>query len=240
MFRSDEFRRAFISSGGSPNSANTYNSYLGRIDRAIGGLDEVIASRGISDVLAWGQSHGGPPFDVRPSDARSALRRYVQFVSLGEDVSEPLVEARSSSTPSTMPDVESSSGLAFKLERQLQEAARRQLDALEVGLVEDDGGVELSVQTGRIDILARGTDGRLVVIELKAGPCPPGTIEQALGYAQSVSEERNEEVRTVIVAAEFSSRIQAAARRIPDLRLVRYEFSLRFADVTFADRGNGQ
>jgi RecB family endonuclease NucS len=119
-------------------------------------------------------------------------------------------------------------GTIFKLEREMQAAVRKQLSMLESGLSEADGGQEVAVATGRIDILARDQDGKLVVIELKAGACPPGALEQTLGYAEALAEERGEPVRAYLVAAEFSDRIRAAAKRVSDLQLRTYEFSLRF------------
>lgn len=231
MFRSAEFRNFFRNVvGAAPNTCDTYNSYLGRIDRAIGGLDEAITTQGPAAVLAWGHSFSGPPFDVRPSHARSVLKRYVHFAA-GADVLPALQDgAEASDDAEASPEIEAAAGLAFRLEREMQAAVRRQLTALESGLVEADGGIEVPVETGRIDILARAASGELVVIELKAGACPPGAVEQALGYAQSLEEERGEKVRTIVIASDFSSRVRAAARRIPDLRLATYEFSLKFSD----------
>jgi len=107
-------------------------------------------------------------------------------------------------------------------------AVRRQLSNIEPGLVENDGGSEVGVSTGYIDILARDAANKLVVIELKAGKCPAGAMEQALGYAQALSDVRNEPVRVLLIASEFSDRIKAAAKRTVDLQLLTYEFSLKF------------
>jgi RecB family endonuclease NucS len=124
-------------------------------------------------------------------------------------------------------------GIAFRLEHDMQRALRAELDKLEPGLVEADGGREYRVSTGEIDILARDATGAFVVIELKAGRCPAGALEQVLGYAQALREERDDagSVRIFLIAAEFSDRIRAAARMIPGVMLRSYRFSLRFQDV---------
>jgi hypothetical protein len=230
MYKSLEFRNFFLNEvGASPNTWNTYNSYLGRITRALGGLDEAIARDGADAVLLWGDTTVEPPFDVRPSQARSVLKRYVNFVT-GRGFENPDdVGAAELPGSDVAGEAEAASGLAFRLEREMQAAVRKQLSALEPGLVEADGGIEVSVETGRIDILARDARGALVVIELKAGVCPPGAIEQALGYAQSLFEDRNERIRVIVIASEFPSRMRAAARRITDLRLATYEFALKFS-----------
>jgi RecB family endonuclease NucS len=113
----------------------------------------------------------------------------------------------------------------------MQIAVRKQLHHLEDGLEVDDGGNETVVTTGKIDIVARDKKKNLVVIELKAGLCPSGAIEQVLGYAEALSEERKESVRAYLIAGEFSDRTRAAARRVRDLQLRTYEFSIKFNTV---------
>jgi len=226
MYRVDEFRDYFLNTVGAKRSSyNTYNSYLSRIDSAIGGLDEVIARDGIESVIRWGQAASVGPFLTYPSHARSVLKRYLQFV----------VEAEAQrGTEDVAPEEEleceadAAEGVVFKLEREMQAAVRKQLAALEPGLLEADNGFEVTVATGRIDILARDKTGQLVVIELKAGSCPPGALEQTLGYAEALAEERGEPVRAYLIAADFPDRIRAAAKRVHGLELRTYEFSLRF------------
>jgi RecB family endonuclease NucS len=107
-------------------------------------------------------------------------------------------------------------------EKELKVILRQRLCQIEDGLVEADGGHERAVATGKIDITAKDKDGNFVVIELKAGPCPVGTIEQVLGYASDLETETGMRCRAVIVASEFSERIRAATKRTHDLRLINY------------------
>jgi len=226
MYRVSEFKDYFLNTvGGKRNSYNTYNSYLSRIDGAIGGLDEAIARDGLDAVINWGQTTAAGPFLTYPSHARSVLKRYLQFAV---EVRTPPDETQTE-LDDPIAEAEMAEGVVFKLEREMQAAVRKQLSALEQGLIEADGGQEITVATGRIDILAKDRDGKLVVIELKAGACPPGALEQTLGYAEALSEERGEPVRAYLIAAEFSDRIRAAAKRVTGLQLRSYEFSLRFA-----------
>jgi RecB family endonuclease NucS len=132
----------------------------------------------------------------------------------------------------TIQDPIEATGTVFRIEREMQAAVRRQLTVLEPGLREADGGLEFTVGTGRLDILAEDAQGQLVVIELKAGICPPGALEQTLGYAEALSKERDRPVRAFLVAAEFSDRVRAAAKRTLELELRTYEFSLRFHEVS--------
>ena len=108
-------------------------------------------------------------------------------------------------------------------EKELKTLLRRQLDKVEPGLVAADDGRELEVASGRIDITARDADGNFVVIELKAGPCPAGALEQVLGYSSDLEEETGTRCRAVIVASEFSLRQRSAAKRARELHLVTYQ-----------------
>ncbi|OJU24269.1 MAG: hypothetical protein BGN91_06035 [Nitrobacter sp. 62-13] len=226
MYKVQEFRDYMLNTAGlAASTYNTYNSFLGRIDQAIGGLDEALARDGTDKVLEWSRTTSTPPFDVFPSHARSVLNKYIQFH----------IDAQSPDTQEVQEematDAQQASGLAFRLEKEMQAAVRKQLSNLEAGLVEDDEGRELAVSTGYIDIVARDKLGKLVVIELKAGMCPTGALEQALGYAQALSEERNEDVRVMLIASDFSDRLRAAAKRANGLQLLKYEFSLQFNEL---------
>jgi RecB family endonuclease NucS len=117
----------------------------------------------------------------------------------------------------------------FRYECELQKAIRRQLNQVEPGLVEADGGQERSVATGKIDILARDQAGHFVVIELKAGPCPHGALEQVLAYSSDLEAETGTPCRAILVASQFSERIRAAAKRARDISLVTYELQLGLA-----------
>ena len=228
MYHADEFKEYFSKTvKAAPNTVNTYNSYLSRIDKLVGGLDEKVSREGIDATLAWSCTATAPPFDTYPSQARSVLKRYLNFLIelQNPDEDEELTESEAEQ------GLDEPKGLAFRLEKEMQAAVRRQLGNLEQGLVEADNGSETSVATGSVDIVARDKFGKFVVIELKAGRCPSGAMEQALGYGQSLSEERNEEVRVMLIASDFPDRIRAAAKRTIGLTLVTYEFSLRFNQI---------
>lgn len=226
MYDRDGFKRDFLSNGASPNSANTYNSFLNRIDQAIGGLDEAIGRDGPEHVASWGRTNEAEPFATYRSHSMSVLRRYLQYRI-----------ARASGDPDEGTDVEDEleqtlqEDANFKVEREMQAQVRGQLSQLEEGLQIADGGSEISVATGRIDIVARDARGVLVAIELKAGKCPAGALEQVLAYAHSLSLERNEPVRAMLIAGAFSDRLRAAAKRANDVELKTYAYSLSFTEA---------
>jgi RecB family endonuclease NucS len=116
-------------------------------------------------------------------------------------------------------------------EKELKALVRKQLERVEPGLVEADDGREREVPTGKIDITARDANGNLMVIELKAGPCPVGALEQVLGYTADLEAETGAPCRAVLIASEFSDRIRAAAKRANEVYLVTYQME----DVGFAE-----
>jgi RecB family endonuclease NucS len=88
------------------------------------------------------------------------------------------------------------------------------------------------VATGRIDILAEDREGSLVVIELKADEARDSALTQVLGYIGALKEEEaRDDVRGILVAREFSSRVVYAARTA-GVNLVRYGYSFTFTAVT--------
>ena len=107
-------------------------------------------------------------------------------------------------------------------EKELKRLLRAQIEKVEPGLVIDDGGREREVATGKIDITARDANGHFVVIELKVGPCPAGAMEQVLGYSADLEEETGTPCRAIVVAAEFTPRQRAAAKRVHEIYLVTY------------------
>jgi hypothetical protein len=225
-YRADEFRTYFRDVvGAAPNTQNTYNSFLKRIDVAIGGLDEAIGERGVEAVSSWAKQSSEPPFDTYGSHARSVLKRYLNFLIGLDGPSDPIV------VEDIVESAVELSGSYFQLEREMHTAVRSQLEQIEAGLREVESGSEVTTATGRLDILARDASGILVAIELKAGVCPAGALEQVLGYAQSISDERAERVRAILIASDFSDRTRAAAKRATDVTLFKYRFELRFGAV---------
>ena len=221
MYRREEFREWFEASGRAPNTVSTHISRLNGVDHAFD-LDAKLKALGTDGFLAWAKDEATGPFEKYPSGTRSALNRYIEFN----------IQLDSPEEPEKTDDEATDQPLLFKLEREMQAAVRRQLNELEPGLVEADGGRERSVATGNVDIVARDSSGGLVVVELKAGLCPATALEQVLGYADALAEEENEPVRAFLVAGDFSDRTRAASRRTQDLKLCKYEFRLQFHDLS--------
>ena len=125
---------------------------------------------------------------------------------------------------------ENTDQLNFGLEKDLQRALRANIQQLESGLEIVDGGVEKSIEAGRIDITAEDSQGCLVVIELKTGMADLRSVGQVLSYMSSVSEDPSRRVRGILVANDFDGRVIMAARKVPDLSLVAYSFQFSFSE----------
>ena len=125
-------------------------------------------------------------------------------------------------------DDEGAAGLKFGLERDLQTALRNTIAELDPGLTIIDGGTEKSVEAGRIDITAKDQEGKLVVIELKAGKAPLSAMGQILSYMGCVTDHPDQPVRGILVANEFHDRLILAAKAVPNVSLVAYAINFSF------------
>lgn len=120
----------------------------------------------------------------------------------------------------------------FGLERDLQNALRSNIDQLEAGLTITDGGSERKVASGFMDITARDQSGATVVIELKkAGVSDRDAVGQIFGYMGDLTESTRS-VCGILVAGDFSPCVIAAAKAVPNLRLVRYAFRFSFEIIS--------
>ena len=229
-WQADAFRSYFVTQVGKETSANSYAVNLRKLDAYTGGLDQKIEELGYEPIIAWAKSQHEGPFDgPYASSVRSALIRYVKFLI---DASDPEAAAEDTAEADhVINQAEEPDPTIFQYERELQLAVRRQIATLFPGLSVADGGREKSVSTGRIDIFTTDENGDHVAIELKAGSCPPGAIEQVLGYAENVEVETARSCRAILVAADFSDRIRLAARRIPTLSLKTYRLQVAIEDL---------
>lgn len=133
---------------------------------------------------------------------------------------------------------EESEEFQFSFERDLEETLAVNLADLEPGLrLYEQGNIKGrqidAGEIGRIDILAVAHDGALVVIELKAGEAGDRVCAQILRYMGWVKEALGEgrEVRGILVASDFTTRLRYAAKPVPSLQLKRYRVHFEFEDV---------
>jgi hypothetical protein len=121
--------------------------------------------------------------------------------------------------------------MTFGLEKDMQAALRKNIESLEKGLTVIDGGKERITEAGRIDITAKDSMNRTVIIELKAIDAKPEVIAQTLAYMETVKKEDKVDVRGIIIASGFPERVKLAARQIPNLQLTNYSFKFNYNNV---------
>jgi len=117
------------------------------------------------------------------------------------------------------------------LEKDLQQYLASRVNELEKGLVLVDGGIEYQTEAGRIDLLAKDEKGHFVVIELKAGKGKDAALGQLLGYIGCLSKSYKN-VRGILVASNFDTRVVFAANALNNIHLLKYELSFKLNKVT--------
>ncbi len=95
-----------------------------------------------------------------------------------------------------------------------------------------DDGVAHQVESGTIDITARDSEGRTVVILLKGAMAGPRTVGQILNFMGEIqAEDPKTPVRGLLVAPSFDRKGRSMARMAPSLSLRRYQIDFRFMTV---------
>jgi hypothetical protein len=221
--------------GSDPSSVRSYVSTLGRIEAAYGGLDALFADDRLSTLLSdltysTADSRKGVPNPSRVAiggdlynglaSLRSVVNKYRQFRDETDDT------AYADQPADVATEVRT-----FTLERDLQMALRNSITQLEKGLAIIDGGVERTVPSGKIDILAQDAEHAPVVIELKAVPASRDAVGQIASYMGDIAAETGGPVRGMLVAPGFDHKASSAASMVPGLRLVAYTFDFAFTPI---------
>jgi Endonuclease NucS C-terminal domain len=130
-------------------------------------------------------------------------------------------------------------GSEFAYEQDLRDFLAKNLSLIEPGLqlYQEEGitGVEFPAGGRFIDILAVDQTGALVVIELKVSRGYDRVVGQLLryiGWIEQNQAEPGQRVRGVIVAKEISEDLVLACRRIQDVGLYEYQFSVMLRRIT--------
>ena len=131
-------------------------------------------------------------------------------------------------------DIEESFETRASLERDVRDYLVSRLQELEPGLVLHDNGVEHQTDAGRIDILAVDAHQQMVVVEVKAGKARDRALGQLLGYIGCLScqPSAKSQIRGILVANDFDSRVVYACKNLPNIKLLKYKLSFTFNRIT--------
>lgn len=129
---------------------------------------------------------------------------------------------------------------AFSFEKDLQEYLSRELQKLEPGLTlfTEEGltGREISIDSGRIDILAKDAKNGLVIIELKVNQAPHSSLTQILSYMATIKKQfEGKNVRAIIIAEKFDKRLKLAVTQVPNVTLMQYKVKFDFEKVAYEE-----
>lgn len=119
---------------------------------------------------------------------------------------------------------------SITLERDVETHLVRNLDSIEKGLRFIDR--QVSIEVGRVDILAEDASGRRVVIELKVGQANDSAVGQIARYLGWYSRQDGKRPRGMLIASEFPEAVRYATEAIPDLMLVQYKVQFAFNSVS--------
>ena len=118
---------------------------------------------------------------------------------------------------------------SISLERDIEDHLVHHLDALEKGL--RLVGRQLSIDVGRIDILAEDSKGVRVVIEVKVGDAKDSAVGQIASYLGWYAKTERSPPRGILIAGNFPEGVQYAAAAIPNLTLIAYGVHFSFEEV---------
>ncbi len=121
---------------------------------------------------------------------------------------------------------------AFALESHLRDFLASHLERIEPGLSLVENGVEYAITGGRIDLLAKDSDGKFVVIELKVSRGRNRTVGQILHYMGWVDRELgNGPCRGYIIANKIPEDLRLAVSRAPGVKLAEYKLDFAVKPV---------
>ena len=119
---------------------------------------------------------------------------------------------------------------AISIEKDLQIYLSNRLTEIEEGLTLVSR--EYKTDAGFIDILCKDINGDYVIIETKAGKAKDAALGQILGYVGALKESGlTENIRGILVASDFDSRLLYAAKALTNITLTKYNLSFRFDNV---------
>lgn len=119
---------------------------------------------------------------------------------------------------------------SISLERDIEDHLIHNLEAIEKGL--KFVSRQYNTDVGRIDILAKDTNGTRVVIEVKVGDAKDSAVGQVARYLGWFAKSDGKPSRGMLVAAGFPEGVRYAASVIPNLTLHTYKVGFAFENAT--------
>jgi RecB family endonuclease NucS len=239
-----EYKEWLIKQGLADSTVSARLNTIKKVETYYGDLDEHFAKgtyQTIIDTLRYTAEHERDKkpnpsqikFDGSSANIRTALSQYktmtvnyLKFLNDNEFQSD-VSKVNNDTSIEYQETNEDSKKQRFSLERDMQNALRKNIKDLDPNLTIIDDGAERSVDSGLIDILCEDKDA-IVVVELKAGTADRNSIGQILAYMGDIKQEEERAVKGILVAHDFHPKAKSAASMVPNLVLKRYAIKFDF------------
>ena len=123
----------------------------------------------------------------------------------------------------------------ISLEKDLETFIFANITRVKEGLspYQGESGRQFAVDSGRIDILAKDKEGNFIVMELKAGTATDAVLTQTLAYMADIRRKLSTErdVKGIIIAHDFSSRLITATSLLTNVELMKYKVEFDFERI---------
>jgi len=173
------------------------------------------------------QPHARAWLNAQRSAKPDFRNKIAQFTRLSADAEAALVEPAGDNAGELSSYMEST----LSLERDLEDHLIANLNSLEPNLT--FVGRQVTIEVGRVDILARDSSGNTVIIELKVGEARDAAVAQVAKYIGWYARSEGKTPRAILVAADFPETVKYAAAAIPGLRLAAYHVQFSFENAGF-------
>jgi hypothetical protein len=189
-----------------------------------------------SYVIAMAPNH---PSSIHYRSTRK-LHGYFKYLKNGRFQLSPEMKGKTGIEEETSDEAEIEEELeeaAISLERDLETFIFENIASVENGLTPYEGkaGRQYSVESGRVDILAKDKQGKFVAIEIKAGTATDSVLTQVLSYMANIKKDlaKQTEIRGIIIAHDFPNRIISAISLLPNVKIMKYKARFDFETVPF-------
>ena len=177
----------------------------------------------VNKARAYGAYPSAPKFLYKAADGQFHL--YDEEVH-GPNVWQPIDDVTEDEFEQTE-SVEELIEASVSFERDVEAHLIQNLGAVEPGLRYVDR--QVSIDVGRVDILAEDASGRRVVIELKVGEAKDAAVGQIVRYLGWYAKRDGKPPRGILIASEFSEPIRYASEAIQNLELMTYKVQFAFS-----------
>ena len=159
--------------------------------------------------------------DKKPKDVSEILEKLKEHFSSDEKYAAALGERQLIESAKTI----------HALEKEMEEAIRKDLSIIEKGLKVTDEGKKRKAGGVPVDILCKDKQRNTVVVEISACAADLEEIAAMVNCMGAVAAEDNAPVRGILIAKEFTESAVNSSKVVKDLELMEYKPEFKFVRV---------